>query len=210
MAILVVGVVLAARGDVIWQTYDGVTTGPEILHVSRTTGYGGDRKAGWFATGGSPYQLENVIMNLTRDQGNSSDLAVSVWTDVGGKPGSNVGSLVGPSSIASSEFGDYAFVAPGIRLEPLSKYWLVMEPSLSTLSYFRFGTSRDDLGYLSAPIHAATGTYWENWQVETEFYSPAFIVNASVIPEPGVLGVGVSGAVTLWLFGGLGRRWFRG
>jgi len=199
-AVLALGGVVSSPAEVIWQTYDGITLGGEILQVSRTVGYGGDRKAGWFTTDANPYLLDSVMISLRRQFGNSSDMAVSVCMDAGGRPGASIGALVGPSEIGGSSFSNYAFTASDLRLEASSTYWLVMEPSLFSLSYFQVGTSPDAMGYLSAPIHAATGTYWESWQMETEFHSPAFTVSATVVPEPGAFVLWIGGAGALWLW----------
>ncbi len=86
VAILSTGLA-GAKSEVLWQNYDGVTVGPEVLYVSRGTsqfGYTGDRKAWSFLTRASACSLQSITLHLTKDPTSTDDVFLSIHEDAGG------------------------------------------------------------------------------------------------------------------------------
>ncbi len=203
---IILGLVVCAingSATTLLQTYDGITSGSEFLHVSRRHNanpemwpWTGDRKAISFTTDASSYQLDSATLSLTLAEGASSDFLLGLYGDNSGHPGSSLFSFFNPGNFGVSSPSSYAsnvtFVAVGMVLSPNTTYWIVAEPSLASSSYFLWSSGSSGFGYDTSPIQASSGNAWENWTTESGA-SPAIVLHATAVPEPSMVAMALVG-----------------
>ena len=110
----------------------------------RGTGAFSIRHAQGFETGNNPpgYTVTGVDLDLdVAASGDTPVYTVEIWSDSAGSPGSRLGSLSPPSSIGS---GVNSFTTPGIDLDDLEGYFVVVNLATPGAKYSWLGTSSNN------------------------------------------------------------------
>jgi hypothetical protein len=188
--------------------------GQEITYVSNLggnpadyTGYGiGSNQwlANSFVTGttSAGYQLNSVQIPVGVN-GNPSGFSLSLYSDNGGHPGNNLGTLGGSNP---TDWALYNFTASGIELTPSTTYWIVATsptPAYSDDSYYWVFAS--DTSYTSSDGWSMNPDGWRasfsggsSWGNGTG--SPyQFAVSATPVPEPEIYSLAGSGLLAILL-----------
>lgn len=124
-----------------------------------------------FVTGPNPlgYDLDAIKLLMARMGGNPGPFSLRVYTDNGGLPGSNLGTLSGPDpNHVTNEEKVYAYTATGITLAPATTYWLVATAATHSSSGFYRWLNSWTTGYASSGgwsipqgiAYSANGTSW--------------------------------------------------
>jgi hypothetical protein len=159
-------------------------------------------------TNASGYTLNSVQLAMTVASGTPSGFTVMLYSEVGITgvfPGSSLGTLDG--SLNPTTAGVYTYTpASNLTLSPSTDYFIVLTAG-TTVANGAYGwsvTSTSSHGYNSYNwdgetlfANSSDGLKW-NYNLST--YGQ-FAINATAIPEPGVLG--------LFGFGGLAFLWHR-
>jgi hypothetical protein len=121
-------------------------------------------------------------------------------------PGSNLGTLTG--SLNPSTAGTYAYTAPqNLTLSPNTDYFIVLTAATAAANgaYEWSVTSTASIGYNAyhwggqgVPCLSSDGLHWDFLSVNDY---PQFAIDATAIPEPGLL--------TFFVLGGLSLIWHR-
>ena len=112
--------------------------------LERGTGAFSIRHAQGFETGNNPpgYTVTGVDLDLdVAASGDTPVYTVEIWSDSEGSPGSRLGSLSPPSSIGS---GVNSFTTPGIDLDDLEGYFVVVNLATPGAKYSWLGTSSNN------------------------------------------------------------------
>ena len=120
-----------------------------VSNIGETTREGGTgafsiRHAQGFSTGNNPpgYTVTGVDLDLdVAASGDTPVYTVEIWSDSAGSPGSRLGSLSPPSSIVS---GVNSFTTPGIDLDDLEGYFVVVNLATPGAKYAWLGTSSNN------------------------------------------------------------------
>jgi hypothetical protein len=190
--------------DVIFANYDPNFGGDPVGISSQPTsgpnyhaGSSNERDAVTFTTDGNAYELDSVSLDLTCFLGKSSDLIVSLYSDSGGVPGTDLGTFSNPASITQ---GPQLFTASGIVLDPATTYWIMAAPSLLETSDFEWWHTIDAVGQENISYLDPTGSFWEPADSMTSSAQPSLSVYGTPVPEPSILALAGLGAVALMLF----------
>ncbi|HUQ95038.1 MAG TPA: choice-of-anchor R domain-containing protein [Bryobacteraceae bacterium] len=127
-----------------------------------------------FRTGASASTLNSatlLLANLSPGQG-----TLSIWSDVNGRPGTQLGTLNTPSSF-SSNAAAITFTATGINLAANTNYWLVFRPLSGS---FDWSWSGDNTGEGPGFLHmySVSGDGGSNWY-SSSVNQPLMLVTAT-------------------------------
>jgi hypothetical protein len=165
-----------------------------------------------FRTGDNPlgYVLNSVSFSMAPASGSARGFAAYLYTDSDADPGSFLGSLNGPDPSAG---GLFVYTAAGIRLEPESRYFLVMTAeNLIADGFYEWNLANTFEDY-DAVDGWTIGTGYQvsvngtDWRYSRQF-RPQFGVDAIVVPEPSTIWLVVLGLGSL--VGGRALRSGRG
>jgi len=195
-----------ATADVIYQNYDGLTPGSDVVDIYRQAVPPGEpdppppppselgtRAGVAFTTDGSSYVLDSVTVNLELFDGS---LEMHLYSNSGSVPGVSLGVLGNPASFVSQD--NYTFTGGGLLLEPNTPYWLVLEPgaALPSSTLWFFGTSEDPFPIRSFAICAFEDNLGP-WGRVDDLLAPSAYIVATPVPEPRAYGL----AAAIFLMG---------
>jgi len=155
----------------------------------------------------SGYTLDSIQLGMADASGNPSDFTVMLYSAIvlaGSFPGSSLGTLDG--SLNPTTAGIYTYV-PGssLTLSPNTLYYLVLTAgtAVSNGAYqWDYASSpaynpSDNWGWGNG-LRSSNGTSWSLLGAYPNDY-PQFAIDATAIPEPGILGLlGLGGFGFLW------------
>jgi hypothetical protein len=153
-----------------------------------------------FFTGGFPsgYVLDSVQLRMNTPSGTPTGFGVSIYAATGGFPGSLVGSLIGPSPLAS---GDFSYAASGIPLLPSTSYFVVANSaspaSSGAFSWSLVGSGFADItgGWGYAPYQSSESSDGLEWaRTGLNFHMAVY---ATLVPEPSSLVMAGLGGLVL-------------
>lgn len=152
--------------------------------------------ATYFGTGSSPggYLLNSIQLSMDVASGNPSGFRVMIWDFPSAQP---VLTLAGPDPAGG---GVFAYDGRAFTLAPLKTYWFVVTATTSVASgsYGWNYSPVDPLGverWVGGGVYLTSenGVQWTRYPGQT----PQFAVNATPIPEPGMLALLVLGGALL-------------
>jgi hypothetical protein len=184
------------RAQILYQTYDGTSAGSASVDVFHQfvpdefePGYVAQRIALAFTTGPTGWQIDHVVINLSRSGGDTGAFALSIRDDnpARARPGTVLETLANPGSIDGAN--SYTFTSSGLVLASNTKYWVVAEPSGSGDSRFTWyaGTASGlpSSGYLAGGLNYYSGAWNASW-TRYNTLTPSIMVSGTLtaIPEP--------------------------
>lgn len=156
-----------------------------------------------FTTDNNLYTVDSVELDISRLNGNTSDLILSLFSDAGGTPGSSLGTFSSPANISQ---GNALFTATGLTLAPDTTYWIVAEPSVAEKSDFEWWNSLTS-GISGNSEFDSNANAWGPWSASTVVNAPSLVIYGETVvttaPEPSALALFGFGAIA---FGFLFRR----
>ena len=179
-----------ATAAVIYQNYDSVTPGGSYEFIYRQentppTPDFGHRAAVAFTTDSSSYYLDSVTVN---QQLNGGTLAMRLYSDSGGVPGSSLGLLGLPGGLGAQ--GNYTFTGGGFLLAAGTTYWVVLEPGDTPPVSAQWYVGTSGSGF-------ANSDYVDGWGAwgSVAFTPPSAYIQATPVPEPVNVAIGVFAGV---------------
>jgi hypothetical protein len=164
--------------------------------------------AGGFITGLNPggYVLNSVDLAMTEASGSPDDFSVMLYSSINNAtttPGDNLGVLSG--SLSPVTAGAYTYTAPlDLTLSPNTIYFVTVTAGTAIANgAYNWGvttTTFDSYNnyHWAGPIVLYDSSDGLNWNVNSGVYEQ-FSLNASAVPEPGVLGLfGLGGLCFFW------------
>jgi hypothetical protein len=154
------------------------------------------------------YLLNSVQLAMTNASGNPNGFALLLYSSMRPNeyfPSNNLGALNGSANPATADIFTYTTVS-NMTLLPGTVYFLVVtagttvangayEWSLASLNYNPSGGWRAPAGVAGQDTYSSiNGLNWTR-----TFIDPQFAINASAIPEPGVLSLLALGSLGLFL-----------
>ncbi len=147
-------------------------------------GFYNERDAVAFTTDANAYELDSVTLDLSRLQGETSDLIVSLYSDSGGAPDTSLGTFSNPALISQ---GPQIFTGSGLTLEPNSTYWIMAEPNRLETSDFEWWHTINALGLQNTSHLDPTESFWEPATSITSSAQLSLSVYGTPVPEPSIL-----------------------
>ncbi len=146
--------------------------------------------ANQFNTDSASYELNSVVLDFSAAP--LGTIAVSIYSDNSGEPGSNLGTLTNPGSVAA---GSNTFTASGIpTLASASSFWVVLRGVGASTANWLY-TSDTPTGFGSSMNTNASGNAGASWAGLTSTSPYMMTVNATpvAVPEPSTWAMGLAG-----------------
>ena len=182
----IITVLLAALASV--SAYSQVTVSNlENTVSSESSVYSTIWLAGSFTTDSSIYSLSSVTVLLNDVPSTSTPLALSIYSDNTGLPGTLLETLSGSSPTTG---GQFSFTSSGLTLNPDTTYFLVGSTPGNGIYHWAYTSDTSELitggsGWTLANdrwTSSNSGTSWNNYSGTPLMFS---VTAASAVPEPG-------------------------
>jgi len=198
VAMILLGPVASAAPVVLYDSITGSTsTGSDSANNSTWL-------ANQFNTDGATYSLQSVVLDFTAAP--LGTIAVDIYSDASGTPGTSLGTLTNPGSFAT---GSNTFSTSGISLAASNSFWVVLRGvGASSVDWlYTAGVTPSGVGSsTNTNFSTNAGASWAGVSSGTPYMMTVNATSSAAVPEIDPTSFGSAAALAIGSLALLDRR----